>query len=220
VQSVTNRNFGLIVAYLIPGFVLLWGVGFIDPRIAGWLSGSNEIGPTLAGVLYVTIASLGLGMTASAARWATIDQLHHATGLVRPRWTDRDLHTRIDAYTWLIENYYRYYQFYSNTLVSLVIAYGLWRSSLPDPSQGIGRIELALLLISAVLLAGSRSALSRYYHRAGDLLAEEHKELTMTNGGGHHEEKSAKQKKTDKEAKAVKADAGTTAKSKATPQKR
>ena len=216
----TNRNFGLIVAYLIPGFVLLWGVGFLDPRVASWLSGSTELGPTVAGVLYVTIASLGLGMTVSAARWATVDQLHHTTGLVRPRWTDRDLHNRIEAYTWLIENYYRYYQFYSNTLVSLLIAYALWRSSLPDPSQGIGWIELALLLISVVLLAGSRSALSRYYSRAGDLLAEEHKECTMTNGGGHHEEKGDKRKKGEQPAKAAKAQAGTKKKSETTPQKR
>lgn len=217
-QNLTNRNFGLVVAYLIPGFVCLWGIGFIDPRVAAWLAGSRDVGPTIAGVLYVTIASLGLGMTASAVRWAIIDQLHHATGLTRPAWSDRDLHNRIEAYTWLIENYYRYYQFYGNTLVSLLIAYGLWRSSLPVPPPGPGWIELGLILISAVLLGGSRSALSRYYHRAGDLLVDEHKEQTMTNGGGQPH-KEGKQKKTDRPTKAVKDKAGTTGKPEPAPQK-
>lgn len=220
-QNLTNRNFGLIVAYLIPGFVCLWGIGFIDPRVADWLAGSRDVGPTIAGVLYVTIASIGLGMTASAARWAIIDQLHHATGLSRPAWSDRDLHNRIEAYTWLIENYYRYYQFYGNTLISLLIACGLWRSSLPDPLQGAGWVELGLFLISAVLLGGSRSALARYYSRAGDLLADEHKERIMTNGGGqHHDKDDKKQKKTHQPTKAAKDKAGTPGKPESASQKR
>ena len=97
-------------------------------------------------------------------------------------------------------------------LIALLTAYALWRSSLPEPLIGPGRIELALLIVSAVLLAGSRSALSRYYRRAGDLLADRgpnHKETTMTNGGGqHHDEKSKKPAKTED----PKAKAGTVAK--------
>ncbi|MEM7630053.1 MAG: hypothetical protein AAF356_11640 [Planctomycetota bacterium] len=145
----------------------------MDPRVTTWLAGTADLGPSVAGVLYVTIASIGLGMTTSALRWACIDQVHAATGLARPAWSDRDLHTRIEAYTWLIENYYRYYQFYSNTLVALVLAYTFWRSSLPDPTTGIGWIEAGLSVTAVVLFAGSRSALSRYYRRASDLLTDD-----------------------------------------------
>ncbi|MEM0983974.1 MAG: hypothetical protein AAGI17_08500 [Planctomycetota bacterium] len=187
-DGLTNKNFGLLIAYVVPGFVALWGLAQINPIIAEWLSGPHTSGPSIGGVLYVTVASVGLGMIASATRWVVIDTLHSLTGLRRPSWSDQDLHERIAAYAWIIENYYRYYQFYGNTLIALAFAYAIWRTHLPETPPGLAWIDASLATVAVILFAGSRSALARYFRRAGDLIAApdpSQKEIPMTNGGGH-----------------------------------
>ncbi len=207
-QDLIGRNFGLLIAYVIPGFIVLWGVGFVDGRVADWLSGSaTQAGPTVGGFLYVTIASVGLGMTASAVRWLVVDTIHHATGLVRPRWSDRPLHERIDGYTWIIENHYRYYQFYGNSAVALLFTALVWRVSSPEIGSGLGWIDASVIAVTAVLFAGSRSALELYYRRAESLLGPDMECADMTNGGSP---KKPIQTKPKTETKQVGDKAGTT----------
>ena len=55
----TDKNFGVVIAYLLPGFVALWGVSYFSPTVASWISVSQQGAPTVAGVCYVTLASLG-----------------------------------------------------------------------------------------------------------------------------------------------------------------
>jgi len=107
---------------------------------------------------------------------------------------------RLPAYTWIIENYYRYYQFYGNTIVALIFTYAVWRTVPSAPLQGFEWLDASMLLLIGVLFAGSRSALARYYNRrASGLLAEEEREVTKTNGGGHHETDPKKPTTKDKE---------------------
>ena len=73
--------------------------------------------------MYVTLASLAAGVTVSAVRWAIIDHLHHATGIVPPAWKFANLEGKLQGYLTLIENHYRYYQFYSNMFVAAAFAY-------------------------------------------------------------------------------------------------
>ena len=61
----TDKNFGLVIAYLLPGFVALWGVGCFSPTVASWISASPQGAPTVAGVCYVTLASLAAGLIAN-----------------------------------------------------------------------------------------------------------------------------------------------------------
>ncbi|MEM1166275.1 MAG: hypothetical protein AAGI30_08295 [Planctomycetota bacterium] len=170
--ELSNRNFGLLIAYVVPGFVLLCGTAFPFPPVRDWLLGAGTDGPSLGGVLYVLIASVAAGMTASAVRWAVIDTFHHRTGLTHPAWDDRHLHERTQAYVWIVENHYRYYQFYGNTAVALVLAWAFWRGSLVDPARGVGWVDVSVSIVALVFLAGSRSALSRYYRRTHALLSE------------------------------------------------
>ena len=112
--TLSNQNFGLIIAYLLPGFVTLWGVSYFSPMVAAWIVASHQDAPTVAGFMYVTLASLAAGVTVSAVRWAIIDHLHHATGIVPPAWKFANLEGKLQGYLTLIENHYRYYQFYAN----------------------------------------------------------------------------------------------------------
>lgn len=104
-SEVTGQNFGLLIAYVIPGFVSLAAVGQYSPVISGWLQASttSDNAATVGGFLYVTLASVGTGITVSTVRWAVIDSLHHWTGIRRPPWDDSKLQDKLEAYQALVE---------------------------------------------------------------------------------------------------------------------
>ena len=81
-STLSNQNFRLIIAYLLPGFVALSGVSHFSPTVESRITASQQGAPTVAGFMYVTLASLPAGVTVSAVQWATTDRLHHATGIV------------------------------------------------------------------------------------------------------------------------------------------
>lgn len=86
------NDFGHVIAYLVPGFLLIVSIGPIDPKLQRLLALPATEQPTLGGFLYITIASLAVGLLASTVRWLLIDSLHHVTGLRRPQWDFSNLH--------------------------------------------------------------------------------------------------------------------------------
>lgn len=118
-KDVTSESFGPLIAYLLPGFVALWGASYFSETVHAWLAVSPEAAPTVGGFLYVTLGSTAAGLVVSAMRWAIIDRLYHRTGIREPRWDFTRLSANFEAFEGLVQNHYRYYQFYSNLLVAL-----------------------------------------------------------------------------------------------------
>ena len=171
-SEVTGQNFGLLIAYVIPGFVSLLAVGQFSPVVSGWLqvSATPDKAATVGGFLYATLASVGTGLTVSTVRWAIIDSVHHCTGIRRPPWDDSKLQEKLGAFEALVENHYRYYQFYANMLVAMFV---VLLARLFASGRGWSELDLAdcgILLMSVVYWAGSRDTLRNYYTRAAFLL--------------------------------------------------
>ncbi len=166
VKDVTTANFGLLIAYVIPGFILLWGLEPHSATLQNWLTESTSESATVAGFLYVTVVSVGLGMLCSTIRWLVVDRLHHTTGVKEPRWNFRDLDNPVAVHEWFIEIHYRYYQWHANSLVALNMAFGLrWAS------HGLSFSGLTLAVaLNALLYLGSRDTLTKYYRRVDQVL--------------------------------------------------
>ena len=188
--ELTARNFGLLIAYFIPGFIALWGLAVPFPTITVWLS--PETSPSVGGFLYVSIGSIAAGVTVSAVRWALVDKLHHVTGVRRPDWNDGVLATKLVALEHLIEVYYRYYQFYANAWVATWFAYGIWRFNGGGRGLPLGGLDGAVLFLGIVFAAGSRDTLQNYYRSLRSLMGAAESEvgddqratpLTGGNGG-------------------------------------
>ena len=75
-RELNSGNFGLVIAYLLPGFVALLGVSFFSEPVQTWFSVSPVALPTVGGFLYVTLGSLSAGVIVSTVRWATVDTIH------------------------------------------------------------------------------------------------------------------------------------------------
>src|SRR6266496_198027 len=119
----SSKQFGLMVAYLLPGFIVLAGIAPFAPLVAAWLQPLNQAQASLGAPVYAVLAATTIGMIVSCFRWLIIDHIHHWTGVRPPVWDDSRLEERIAAFDYLVDNHYRYYQFYANILIAVAIAY-------------------------------------------------------------------------------------------------
>lgn len=178
--EVSGKNFGLLIAYVLPGFVSLWGVSHFSPMVSGWLASSSSAAgsaATVGGFLYVTLASVAAGLTASTVRWAVIDRLHDLTGIKRPSWDDSRLQECLGAFEALVENHYRYYQFYGNMLVAMLFLFAARLIATGHHIADVNPLDCAILTIGVLYWAGSRDTLRNYYSRAEILLGTKEREV-------------------------------------------
>lgn len=168
-KETSVTDFGLLIAYLLPGAIGLFGLGQISPGIETWLGTAALTSVTVGGFLMATLVAVGVGLLASTVRWLIVDPFHHRTGIKPPTWDFARLAERIEAYEYLIEVHYRYYQFYANSLVAMCFAYAAWRSR-----AGYGLTprlsDVALFAVLLLFVAASRDTLKKYYVRTGSLL--------------------------------------------------
>ena len=169
--SVSDRNFGLLIAYLVPGFTALLGIAYFSETVRSWLTGAATDGPTIGGFLYVTVASVAAGMTASAVRFHVIDRIHHWTGIRHPAWDFSKLQQSIAAYDVLIDIHYNYYKFHANSLVSLLVLYVARQSGVRHWS--LDAEDMLFLLLAVIFFGTSRDNLRKYYTRVAKLLGTE-----------------------------------------------
>lgn len=165
-RELSSGNFGLVVAYLIPGAVSLIGIEQILPATYDWLSSPHS--PTIGGFLYLTLASVAAGLTVSTLRWMILDTFHDATGITSKDWDFRQLQKNLDSFLLLVESHYRYYQFYANMVIAILFSYLAWRLSSPMPA--FGPTDIFAPGLALIFFFGSRDTLQKYYRRADALL--------------------------------------------------
>src|SRR6516164_6177772 len=95
-QEASQSNFGLLIAYVIPGFTALRGLPLVPALVPGLVDNGSDI--TLAGFLYGTVEAITAGLTVSAVRWLVIDTIHHRTGMRPPQWNFAELGKSVAAF--------------------------------------------------------------------------------------------------------------------------
>lgn len=165
-RDVSIDDFGLIIAYLLPGFTAVWGSAWA----AGILDWRNLLaaGPSVGSVLFTTLASVAVGLALSTLRWLVIDPLHHVTGVRAPVRNFAGLAQNVEAYAYLNDAHYRYYQHAAGMLLATVWVYAVWRWMNPDRPLGVP--EVGALCAGLLYYLGSRDSLKKFYARTYELL--------------------------------------------------
>jgi hypothetical protein len=165
-KDISDKNFGVLIAFALPGFIFLWGLSFsndLGPLTASLLKNNDS---SIGGFLTITFASVSAGMILSAVRWLLFDRLllrGVASGL-REINVEKLTDTTFPIFQGIVENHYRYYQYYSNTFIAVGLAFLsfiFWGKAYP----GIP-IVVSVLLLCAVLFLASRDSLLKYSERA------------------------------------------------------
>jgi hypothetical protein len=166
-KPVTHQNLGIVIAYLLPGFAALSALSLHSPTVNGWLGASGTDSPTVGGFLYVTVASLALGLFLNSARSLLLDPLNHRTGVAKNDWNYSRLQANITAVEFVLAYQYRYYQFTGNMLLAIVIAYPAYELSSPGFSAWK---LLTVILVGTTLFFSARRVLQTYYRRLDEIL--------------------------------------------------
>src|ERR1700689_5313253 len=101
-KEASGVPFGLIVAYLLPGFIALAAIVPLAPTVAGWLQPVPQAEASLGPPIYTLLAAITMGMIVSVFRWLLIDHIHQWTGLTAPMWDDSRLEDRLAAFNYLV----------------------------------------------------------------------------------------------------------------------
>ena len=186
-METTSKQFNLIIAYLIPGFIGLVGLVPLVPIVGHWLQPVNQGDLGFGPPVYAILAAIALGMLFSSIRWMLIDHIHHFTGIKPPKLRLLYLESRLEAFNYIVENKYRYYQHHANGLIALLWAYLPNRILQTSPLLGLGT-DLGVLFLCAVLFATSRDELARYYADIGQLVGPVAEKAGDDMSNGYHHE--------------------------------
>jgi uncharacterized membrane protein (DUF485 family) len=160
-------NLGTIIAFIAPGFIaykaICYHVAFTDR----WLIAAQDKEQSVGVFLFVLLGSLVFGIVVSGIRALIVDNLLcwkrlGKLAVQRPaiNWSGVD-EKRLIVINDAVESFYRYYQFYSNCLVAvllLLLAYKLSSQSQPWPFG----YWIALLVIESILIWSARDSFRKY----------------------------------------------------------
>lgn len=162
-----DRQFGILIAYVIPGSIIVHGLSYHWPVAASWFGPDRQ--PTIAGFLFITLASVACGLGVSTVRWLTVDWFLHLLGIQQTRWNIAVLREHLPAIEMLVLYTYRYYQFHSNCFVAIPAWFVL--RSLRGQWVSLGGM-VCLFAVETILLAGARDTLKKYHDRTNEILSE------------------------------------------------
>lgn len=175
--SEVSKNFGIIIAFLLPGFIALWSLQYLSPTVANWLTGfglSSSAGaqpPTTGSFFMVVLASLALGMLTSAIRWLLFDTLLHRN-LKNPSLDWSQLQDKLAAFDYINENHYRYYQYYANSAVAVLFWCIVYVFTVSQ-SAGNRLVAIAVALgVVGILERAAWDARKKNVRKLGELMGE------------------------------------------------
>jgi hypothetical protein len=198
VNQISTNNFGIVIAFIIPGIILLLGLAGVVPAIETLLwANADSTAPSVVGAIYLLIVSIGLGVLISGLRYFTIDTLlrwssgRYKIGCKLPAISYANLAGKQAEYTGLIENYYKFYQFYANSLVALIITFVLiatTENKIFDFPSDTSYPYFTDLFISGLLFFSANDSFKKYCKNTEELLKAKgtanDKRSTSRSGGG------------------------------------
>lgn len=167
-EKFITDKFGYTIAFLLPGFVTILGVRYYFSSFDLWLNNTCNATQSISGFIYVILSSLSLGIIISAVRWIIFDKLLFKEICQKISELDyaKLLSQKIEAYIYIKEIHYHFYQFYANISVSLFMFSILSAIRFKEINF---TLVIILLVLEAILICGSKNCLNNLYKKADAL---------------------------------------------------
>jgi|GEM_PF-3012691 len=175
-MQIPTLDFGLFIAYLVPGIVVLYALSLVAPQVREFLQGGDGKS-SLGGAVMVTLVALVVGRIVSIGRSAIIDPTFRIPlpfvncdraphrGAIDSAEPDYKQLTRVghrEALLMAITNEQRPYQFGGNTAIAVLLATSCWFAALGRGNRF--RLRGALVLIGAMTLVAMLYSNARISH--------------------------------------------------------
>src|SRR5713101_4570146 len=154
-KDLTSTSFGYVIAFLLPGlcglYALSYWSGAVDQLLQPAIKADATVGPS---VILLLIA-LGIGLCVSAIRFVVFEKFlcrkHHFPPDMFAKLAEEN---RLVSFKAVVDEHYRYHQFYGGCAVVLVVVVAGWlHNHLHTASCGkIVLIFLGFLAFEAMLI--------------------------------------------------------------------
>ena len=170
-------DFGALIAFVAPGFVGLFAIAYQLPSVDKLVAEASKAEQNVGVFLFGLLASLSVGLAVSGLRSLFVDiainfllkKICNVTDSVI-QWKNFDLPSLTKLLT-LRDNFYRYYQFYSNMAVAMILWVGSRTlSTSPDVPQ-LSALQWVLICAGVVVMLLAAGRQLREYYRAKKVLA-------------------------------------------------
>jgi hypothetical protein len=167
-KAIENLDFGLLIAYVIPGFVGLYAMSFYSKPMRSLL-GSDRFVPQGGAVVPLVLLAIAAGISINAIAWATLRLVIQATGVARPNLNYALLtQEKSIAFQEIIQSNFHYYQYYVNTLTAFILLFVSYAMRNVRHSKALGFVGAVGLIV--ILFFASRDSLQRTYSAMDALL--------------------------------------------------
>ncbi len=166
-EKYITDHFGNTIAFLLPGFVTVCELQRYYGRINSWFNSDFNAASSISSAVYIILFSLAMGIIISAIRWIVFDR-----GLLRnidnkfSRLDYSKLQANLSAYQGIVEAHYRFYQFYANMAISILICSLLLASFLITHYDKLG----AIVVIEILLFWAAKGCFDKTYNKIKDIL--------------------------------------------------
>jgi hypothetical protein len=168
-KDITSTSFGYVIAFLLPGLIGLYGLGYFSETLSSaLLSPGKNAEAAIGPFLLLMLAALIVGLLVSAARWLLFEKcICKSKSFGAGHFAKLGVGEKLTAFKAVVEEHYRYHQFYGGCAISFVVMYTGWLCS-NHATVSCWRIvgwTLALTAIEAITVTGAIDSYEKYIDR-------------------------------------------------------
>jgi hypothetical protein len=172
-KDVSSTTFGYLVAFLLPGLVGLYGLGFWSTEVSGFLlKPAQDSQATVGPSVLVLLAGLVTGLLVNALRAPLFEDLICKDVSYEPHFFQKiGAADRITTFRVFVDELFRYHQFYGGILIALIPMFSgwAWNNRRVYAPQTIGVVTLVFLLLEWTLFYNAKANYARFVNRVNEL---------------------------------------------------
>ncbi len=174
-KDLTSTSFGYVIAFLLPGLFGLYALGYWSSAIKSLLQPVLKADANVGPSVIVLLVALGVGLFISAVRFFLFEKLlcqkHCFPGNMFAKLTAEN---KLPAFKAVVDEHYRYHQFYGGVFVALAIMFVGWVwYGHPGPNLRSIATVLGFALFETVLGLTASDAFKRYVERGTTIVNSE-----------------------------------------------
>jgi hypothetical protein len=167
-KDLTSTSFGYVIAFLLPGLLGLYALSYWSGGIRQLLQPALKAEATVGPSVILLLIALGVGLCISAIRFFAFEKL-----LCRQHSFPADMFAKLTAenklgsFKAVVDEHYRYHQFYGGCAVALAILYGGWirGQTYADRCGSLILVTVGFLVFEALLISTAADSFKRYVAR-------------------------------------------------------
>src|SRR3954451_1682001 len=170
VKDLGSTSFGLLIAYILPGLVALYGLSFwltpVASLFAGFLTAESTIGLSLL----VVLMSIAIGLYVTVVRELIFERVICRTSkLCADDFSGLGSEAKLSAFRAAVDEMYRYHQFWGGIFIVAPLVYVGWLTHTPHSISFVASLSL-LIGVEVLSLYAAIESFKRYIFRANLIL--------------------------------------------------